>query len=114
MNHVGCEVLQARWQEKDAMVAVIVLRDQGRSRCLGEVGVGRWACLCLDHDGNLEASAYPGFCDVWRHWRFSTRLSTPDSYGIQPCKLFQRHQVRVGYKERPVKQKGEPICSLAS
>lgn len=92
------EVLLARCQEKDAMVAMTATDNLDPTLSRGENALGRWACLCLYHDVNLEAAAYPGFCDVWRHWRFSTGLSTRDSYGIQPCNLLHRHQAKMrGY-----------------
>lgn len=75
------------------MVAMTATDDLDPTLSRGGNALGRWACLCLYHDVNLEAAAYPGFCDVWRHWRLSTGLSTRDSYWIQPCNLLHRHQV---------------------
>jgi hypothetical protein len=91
-NHGGCEVRPARWGGKSARVAEIV----NRGLLTGNDALDRLVCLCLYHGENPAACACRGFCDVWRHWRFSTGLSTPDSNGIQPCKLLERHRVRKG------------------
>lgn len=114
-DHGDWEVPLVRCQGKDAMVAVTVTDAQDRIPSRRDDGLARCLCLCLYHAVNLEASAYPGFCDVWRHWRFSTGLSTRDSYEIQPCNLLQRHQVRKGVwgGREAREQKGEPICKLA-
>lgn len=85
--------LRGRDEQQHARVAATVTDDLIRRILVGEDVLDPGVCSCLYHgckDESLEAFVCR---DRWRCWRLSTRLSTPDSYGTQPCNRLHLHRV---------------------
>lgn len=88
--------------ERRARVAT-VRGDRNDGRWVGDDGLAHEIGSVLpDHDMTLDLCASPYHGDRGLGQR-STGLSTPDSYGTQPCKLRQRHLAQA----RKVKMTGE-------
>lgn len=91
-NHLGREKSQG---QSGTRVVASARGDQDCGYWADTDGRDHDLCFSLDRGLTLDlcVSPYHGDHGLGQH---STGLSTPDSYGTQPCRLRQRHLVQSG------------------
>lgn len=94
-NHLGREKSQG---QSGTRVVATAPNDRNYGYWADMDGLGRDLCFSLDRGLTLDLSVSPCHGDHGPG-RHSTGLSTPDSYGTQPCRRRQRHLVQSGEVE---------------
>lgn len=94
-NHLGREKSQGQSGKR---VVATAPGDRNCGYWADMDGLGHDLCFSLDRGLTLGPSVSPCHGDHGLGQR-STGLSTPDSYGTQPCKRRQRHLVQSGEVE---------------
>lgn len=94
-NHLGREKSQG---QSGTRVVATARGDRNCGYWADMDGLGHGLCFSLDRGLTLDLSVSPCHGDhgLGQH---STGLSTPDSYGTQPCERRQRHLVQSGEME---------------